>query len=68
MQAKVGKRTWRTFKQLKTNDDGTYKGRYKFKNSTLPRARYTFRVLVKKQGGYPYSPGASKRKKVVVFG
>lgn len=68
MQAKIGKRSWRTFKQLKTESNGQFKGRYKFKNSTLPRAKYTFRVLVKKQSGYPYEPGASRKRKVIVFG
>jgi len=67
LQARVG-HTWRTFKQLQSRDDGAFHGRYKFKNSTLPRARYTFRARVKSQNGYPYEPGNSKRKRVIVQG
>lgn len=67
MQAKVGKQ-WRTFKQLKTDTDGRFKGRYKFKHSTLARAKYSFRVLVKAQDGYPFAPGKSNKQKVIVRG
>jgi hypothetical protein len=67
LQARVG-RVWRTFKQLQSRDDGAFRGRYKFKNSTLARARYTFRARVKSQNGYPYQPGSSKRKHVIVRG
>ncbi len=68
VQAKIGKTTWRTFKQLKTDKDGRFSGVYRFKRSTLPRAKYTFRALVKKQQGYPYSPGISNTAKLIVFG
>jgi hypothetical protein len=67
LQARVG-HTWRTFKQLQSRDGGVFTGRYKFKNSTLSRARYTFRARVKSQNGYPYEPGSSKRKSVIVHG
>jgi hypothetical protein len=67
LQARVG-HTWRTFMQLQSSDDGAFHGRYKFKNSTLARARYTFRARVKEQNGYPYRPGNSKRKRVIVRG
>lgn len=67
LQARVG-HTWRTFKQLQSRADGMFRGRYKFKNSTLSRARYTFRAQVKSQNGYPYRPGSSKRKRVIVIG
>ncbi|MGA9633644.1 MAG: hypothetical protein WBQ41_00230 [Solirubrobacterales bacterium] len=66
MQAKVGKK-WRTFKQLSTNANGHFKGKYRF-TQTRGRVRYVFRALVKKQGGYPYSAGASRKRKVVVHG
>jgi hypothetical protein len=66
LQARTGKK-WRTFKQLRTDDKGRYKGRYRF-TQTHGRALYTFRALVKRQGGYPYSPGSSKKKKIVVRG
>jgi hypothetical protein len=66
MQAKVGQR-WRSFKQLVTDANGDYRGKYRF-TQTHGRVRYTFRALVKKQGGYPYSEGASPKRKVVVRG
>ncbi len=66
MQAKVGKK-WRTFKQLSTDANGHFKGKYRF-TQTRGRVLYVFRALVKKQGGYPYSPGASPKRKVVVHG
>lgn len=64
MQAKVG-RKWRTFKQLQTDPAGHFKGKYRF-TQTRGRVLYVFRAMVKKQGGYPYSPGASKKRKVLV--
>lgn len=66
MQAKVGKK-WRSFKQLVTDANGHFKGKYRF-TQTRGLVRYVFRALIKKQGGYPYSPGASKKRKVVVRG
>jgi hypothetical protein len=66
MQARVG-RKWRTFKQLRTGDNGEFKGKYRF-TQTLGRVRYVFRALVKSQGGYPYEPGASKKRRLTVNG
>jgi 5-hydroxyisourate hydrolase-like protein (transthyretin family) len=66
LQARVG-RKWRTFKQLRTEADGKFKGRYRF-TQTVGRVRYVFRALVKSQGGYPYDPGASKKRRVTVNG
>ncbi|MGH2983164.1 MAG: hypothetical protein ACRDK5_02730 [Solirubrobacterales bacterium] len=66
LQARAG-RKWRTFKQLKTDESGAFKGLYRF-TQTHGRARYTFRALVKRQGGYPYEPGSSKKRRVVVTG
>ena len=66
MQARVGKK-WRTFKQLQTKNAGRFKGKYRF-TQTHGRVRYVFRALVKRQGGYPYSPGASKKRRVIVRG
>jgi hypothetical protein len=66
MQAKVGKK-WRSFKQLQTDANGEFKGKYRF-TQTHGRVTYVFRALVKKQGGYPYSEGASQRRKVLVYG
>jgi hypothetical protein len=66
LQARVG-RKWRTFKQLKTGEDGAYRGLYRF-TQTIGRARYIFRALVKRQSGYPYEPGASHKRKLFVHG
>jgi hypothetical protein len=66
MQARTG-RKWRTFKQLRTDEKGRFRGRYRF-TQTRGRTSYVFRALVKKQGGYPYEPGASPRRTVLVTG
>ena len=66
LQARAGKK-WRTFKQLRTSADGRFRGKYRFL-STRGRQRYFFRVLVKSQAGYPYEPGHSHKRKVVVRG
>jgi hypothetical protein len=66
LQARVGKK-WRSFKQLQTDSRGRFKGRYRF-TQTRGRVVYLFRALVKKQGGYPYSPGRSKKRMVLVYG
>jgi hypothetical protein len=66
LQARVG-RKWRTFKQLRTDSAGRFKGKYRF-TQTFGRVGYVFRALVKSQSGYPYEPGASKKRKLVVSG
>jgi hypothetical protein len=66
MQARVG-RKWRTFKQLRTGSDGRFHGKYRF-TQTRGRIRYVFRALVKRQSGYPYEPGSSRKRKLVVHG
>jgi hypothetical protein len=66
MQARVG-RKWRTFKQLRTDSDGRFRGKYRF-TQTAGRVRYVFRALVKRQSGYPYEPGGSRKRKLVVNG
>jgi 5-hydroxyisourate hydrolase-like protein (transthyretin family) len=66
LQARVG-RKWRTFKQLRTDSDGSFRGKYRF-TQTFGRQRYVFRALVKRQGGYPYEPGTSVKRKLVVRG
>ncbi len=66
MQARVG-RKWRTFKQLRSDSDGRFRGKYRF-TQTSGRVRYVFRALVKRQGGYPYEPGSSPKRKLVVHG
>jgi 5-hydroxyisourate hydrolase-like protein (transthyretin family) len=66
LQARVG-RKWRTFKQLRTDSDGRFRGKYRF-TQTIGFVRYVFRALVKRQSGYPYEPGASRKRKVAVRG
>jgi hypothetical protein len=66
LQARVG-RKWRTFKQLQTDDSGVFRGLYRFLQTT-GRQVYLFRAVVKRQAGYPYEPGASRKRKVVVRG
>ncbi len=66
LQARVG-RKWRTFKQLRTGQDGEFHGTYRF-TQTFGVVQYTFRALVKRQSGYPYEPGASRHRKVTVHG
>ena len=66
LQARVG-RKWRTFKQLRTDSDGNFHGRYRF-TQTVGRVRYVFRALVKSQSGYPYEPGASRKRRLIVRG
>jgi hypothetical protein len=66
LQARVG-RKWRTFKQLRTDSDGQFRARYRF-TQTSGRVRYVFRALVKRQSGYPYEPGGSRKRKLVVSG
>jgi hypothetical protein len=66
LQARAGKK-WRTFKQLRTDDTGGFKGLYRFTQTSGP-ARYLFRALVKRQGGYPYEPGSSRKRRLFVRG
>jgi hypothetical protein len=66
LQARAG-RKWRTFKQLRTYESGGFRGLYRF-TQTSGRARYTFRALVKRQAGYPYEPGGSRKRKLLVHG
>jgi 5-hydroxyisourate hydrolase-like protein (transthyretin family) len=66
LQARVG-RKWRTFKQLRTDHDRRFRGLYRF-TQTTGRVGYVFRALVKRQSGYPYEAGASRKRKVVVYG
>ncbi|MGH2955605.1 MAG: hypothetical protein ACRDL6_01230, partial [Solirubrobacterales bacterium] len=66
LQARAGKK-WRTFKSVRTDDHGRFKGVYRF-TQTRGRTRYVFRALVKRQGGYPFLPGPSRKRKVTVVG
>lgn len=66
LQARAG-RKWRTFKQVRADSRGEFRGLYRF-TQTFGLAQYTFRARVKKQGNYPYSPGHSLLRMVTVRG
>ena len=66
LQARAG-RKWRTFKQVRADPKGEFRGLYRF-TQTTGRARYIFRARVKRQGDYPYLPGHSRERGVVVSG
>jgi hypothetical protein len=66
LQARAGKK-WRTFKQLRTDAHGRFRGKYPFRQ-TAGRVTYTFRALVKRQGEYPYEPGFSRKRRLLVRG
>jgi hypothetical protein len=66
LQARAG-RKWRTFKQLRSDSEGRFKGTYRFTQTTGVQ-RYAFRVLVKRQSGYPYEPGSSRKRTLIVRG
>jgi len=66
LQAQAGKK-WRTFKTVKSDDKGRFKGLYRF-TRTQGRVIYKFRAQVKRQAGYPYERGVSAKRKVVVSG
>ncbi|MDQ3587697.1 MAG: carboxypeptidase-like regulatory domain-containing protein [Actinomycetota bacterium] len=58
---------WRTFQTLHTRRKGTFQFRYWF-GGTRGTVRYRFRARVPREGGYPYTTGASRRVTVTVSG
>lgn len=57
---------WRTFKNARTNQYGRFRAAFHFTSSST--FRYTFRAVVRRQRGYPYMPGASRKRRVLVIG
>ncbi|MDQ3728664.1 MAG: hypothetical protein M3355_03645, partial [Actinomycetota bacterium] len=51
----------------RTDRGGRWNGKYRFRNTTGTR-RYAFRAVIRRQPGYPYSPGHSKTRKITVTG
>jgi hypothetical protein len=51
----------------RTDRRGRWSGRYRFRSTTATR-RYAFRATVRRQPGYPYLPGKSKTRTLVVTG
>ena len=65
LQART-RRGWTTFGNARARaSDGRWTYRYRFTGTTV-RSRYTFRVVVPAESGYPYAHGASKRTRVLV--
>ncbi|MCE3266465.1 MAG: hypothetical protein K0S15_1174 [Solirubrobacterales bacterium] len=64
LQARVGTR-WQAFKSARTGPDGSFRARYRFRETTARRL-YRFRAIVREQAGYPYLKGASPVRRVVV--
>ncbi|MDA0181992.1 carboxypeptidase-like regulatory domain-containing protein [Solirubrobacter phytolaccae] len=60
------RRGWTTFGNARARaKDGRWSYRYRFTGTTV-RSRYTFRVVVPAESGYPYARGASKTTRVIV--
>ena len=51
----------------RTDRGGRWSGKYEFKRTTDTRT-YGFRATIRRQPGYPYSPGHSKTRRVTVTG
>jgi hypothetical protein len=67
LQAKTA-RGWRTFATPRARaTDGRFSADYRFTGTSVT-ARYTFRVVVPKESGYPYAWGASPLTSVLVRG
>ena len=56
---------WRTFAQPRSRKDGRYKASYRLRRTFGPRT-FRFRARVRKENGYPYELGYSKRVRVRV--
>jgi hypothetical protein len=66
LQAQVGHH-WQTFKTLKTNGEGRWRSRYRFR-STRGLQTYRFRARVRGDSAFPYLPSTSKQISVRVQG
>ena len=56
---------WRTFSQPRSRKDGRYKAAYRLRRTFGPRT-FRFRARVRRESGYPYELGYSRRVKVRV--
>lgn len=65
--AAVNGKRWYTFRKAETDDNGRFKARYRFRNTTVTTA-YRMRVVVADQNGYPYLAGRSAKQRVIVKG
>jgi hypothetical protein len=64
LQVKQGK-GWRVFRRYRTRSDGRYRLLYRFGRTASP-ATYLMRAQVRRQAGYPYLPGNSRRLRLHV--
>ncbi len=58
---------WRTISTVRSTPHGLWRFRYRF-DGTRGRVAYRFRAYLPREGGYPYSSGASTPVRVVVTG
>lgn len=66
LQAKVGK-GWQAFRYYRTGQQGRYHLRYRPRASGLTRpTKFVVRAIVPLQSGYPYQPGSSSRRTIVI--
>ena len=60
-----GKERWIRIGNGRTDRNGRWSGSYTFRNTTRTR-RYGFRAVVSRHVGYPYLPGRSEIRHLVV--
>ena len=65
LQVRQGK-GWRAFRRCRTRAHGICRVGYRFARTSSP-ATYVMRAQVRRQGGYPYLPGNSRRLRLRVF-
>jgi len=65
LQVRQGK-GWRAFRRCRTRAHGICRVGYRFGRTSSP-ATYVMRAQVRRQGGYPYLPGNSRRLRLRVF-
>jgi hypothetical protein len=58
---------WRTISSTRSSRKGEWRFRYRF-DGTRGRVVYRFRVLLPREGGYPYASGTSSEIRLVVIG
>jgi hypothetical protein len=56
---------WRTFAQPRSRRDGRYKASYELRRTFAPRS-FRFRARVRREAGYPYELGYSRKVRVRV--
>ena len=69
LQVKEGAKRWGTVKEaFATREDGRYSLRYRFGNFYTRSVRFSFRVKVTREQGWPYkAPVRSRARRVTVL-